>query len=65
MQWCRLGVKKKVKYLSWVDAVMASSVTFFKLFELLVGDLGFAALFELSESPIRIFFSTTSPRSPQ
>ena len=58
MQWCRLGEKKKVKHLSWVDAVMASSVTFFKLFELLVGNIGFAALFEPFASPVRIFVST-------
>ena len=42
-QSCRLGDKKRQKYLSRVDAMMASVGTTSKLLEQLVGNLGFAA----------------------
>ena len=57
-QSCRLGNKKKQKYLSRVDAMMASVGTTSKLLEQLVGNLGFAAWVEPFTRPLLTFLSS-------
>ena len=57
-QSCRLGNKKKQKYLSRVDAMMVSVGTTSKLLEQLVGNLGFAAWVEPFTRPLLTFLST-------
>ena len=65
-QSCRLGEKKKSKYLSRIDAVMVASVTSSRLLEQLVGNLGFAAWVEPFCRPLLTFlFSHISRRSPK
>ena len=61
----RFGEKKKQKYLSRVDAMMASVMTSSKLLERLVGNLGFAAWVEPFTRPLLTFLSShISKESP-
>ena len=65
---CRVGVKKRAKYLSRITVLLQSSSTTSKDLEQIVGNLGYAAWVEPFGRPLLTFLAhhidTKSPHSP-